>query len=210
LEILSFCNSNGVVIDASIPGDIQVLRPIQDGPVAQCRPSNVAYAEVRHIIHFDILEPNEPISPLALVFYIKLPQSTTVRVNGQGNNYQLTTFHGDANLREMEMEAIQATILDITHQDGPYTLSTPGFAQQGTVADSVEISDRIKEQILSKGKEAICDAIFKSLCPSHSANPHSIVETIYQLVKDSNGNCELLSINQYDAKFHGSTATMHF
>mmetsp|Transcript_19253 Transcript_19253/g.39473 ORF Transcript_19253/g.39473 Transcript_19253/m.39473 type:complete len:167 (+) Transcript_19253:275-775(+) len=35
LEILSFHNSNGVVIDASIPGDIQVLRPIQDGPVAQ-------------------------------------------------------------------------------------------------------------------------------------------------------------------------------
>jgi len=129
-------------------------------------------------------------------------------VNGQGNNYQLTTFHSDAEIREMEMEAIQATILDITHQDGPYILSAPGFAQQGAVAGqqgavagSVEISNRIKEQILSKGKEAICDAIFKSLCPGHPANLHSIVKTIYQLVKDSNGNRELLSIKQYDANF---------
>ncbi len=101
----------------------------------------------------------------------------------------------------MEMVAIQTTILDITNQDGPYTLSAPGFTQQGAVTDSVEIIDWIEEQILGKGKEAICDAIFKSLCPGHSANPHSIVETIYQLVEDSSGNCELLSINQYDANF---------
>jgi len=99
------------------------------------------------------------------------------------------------------MEAIQATILDITHQDGPYILSAPGFAQQGAVAGSVEISNRIKEQILSKGKEVICDAIFKSLRPGHPANLHSIVKTIYQLVKDSNGNRKLLSIKQYDANF---------
>jgi len=47
----------------------------------------------------------------------------------------------------------------------------------------------------------ICDAIFKSLRPGHPANLHSIVKTIYQLVKDSNGNRELLSIKQYDANF---------
>jgi len=153
LEILSFHNSNGVVIDASIPGDIQVLRPIQDGPVAQWRPSNVAYAEVCHAIHFSVLEPNEPIAPLAFVFYIKLPQSTTVQVNGQGNNYQLTTFHSDAEIREMEMEAIQATILDITHQDGPYTLSAPGFAQQGAVAGSVKITTESKSKSLVKERK---------------------------------------------------------
>jgi len=74
-------------------------------------------------------------------------------VNGQGNNYQLTTFHGDAEIREMEMEAIQATILDITHQDGPYTLSAPGFAQQGAVAGSVKITTESKSKSLVKERK---------------------------------------------------------
>lgn len=125
LEIISFHNSNGVLLNATIPSGNQVLHLVWDGPVGQCLPSNIAYAKDCHTWH---PRTHWAHLPHFIWFFVKLSQSTTTQINGQGNNYELTTFHSLVAIMEMEMKEIQENIFDITHQDDPYTLSTPGFA----------------------------------------------------------------------------------
>mmetsp|Transcript_28887 Transcript_28887/g.61845 ORF Transcript_28887/g.61845 Transcript_28887/m.61845 type:complete len:119 (-) Transcript_28887:60-416(-) len=46
LQILSFRNSQGIVLNCATTADPQVLKPVTDGPVANCCPADVAFVQV--------------------------------------------------------------------------------------------------------------------------------------------------------------------
>jgi hypothetical protein len=61
LTILSFHTSAGAVLDASIPGDINVLRPVQNGAVANCCPADVRYVRLECVLDYaDLAEHAGP------------------------------------------------------------------------------------------------------------------------------------------------------
>lgn len=95
LKILSFRNSWGVVLNYTSTADPRVLKPVADGPVADCHPANVALVQVSHTYYFEVLDPEEPISPLHLKYFIQLPQETHEITNINGVMRNLATFHGD-------------------------------------------------------------------------------------------------------------------
>ncbi len=78
LQILSFHKSQGIVINNATANNPQVLKPVADGPFADCHLADVAFAQVCHTYHFNKLDPKEPISPLHLEYFIQLPQATFV------------------------------------------------------------------------------------------------------------------------------------
>jgi hypothetical protein len=45
-------------------------------------------------------------------------------MDGNGNAYNLLTFHGPADIRTMSPAKVQAQLLDVTLQDGPVDLQS--------------------------------------------------------------------------------------
>jgi hypothetical protein len=75
---------------------------------------------------------------LRVGFYIKLPQSTVVMVNSAGANYNLTTWHGAADLCTLLLAQVCALILDPCLHDGPITLKAANFNLQ-----DVQVNDTL-------------------------------------------------------------------
>jgi hypothetical protein len=78
-SILSFHNSQGNRMDdTTIAGDDQVLLPVQEGTLADCRKQDVHYVQVQCTLDFASLITVNPY-PMSLIlcvlYYIKLPQS---------------------------------------------------------------------------------------------------------------------------------------
>lgn len=104
LTIQSFHNSASDIIPQAsccIAGNPTVLKPVQDGIIPDCRPSDIKFIWVQLQLDFANLmtapaPPGDP-APVTILhanYYIQLPQATCQVVNGVGDPYQLTTWHG--------------------------------------------------------------------------------------------------------------------
>jgi hypothetical protein len=85
LTILSFHTTTGDVIeDSTTAADPDVLLPIQDGNIAQCRRPNIKFVQVQISLDFaslvNVAEPTGP-TTLRLEYYLELPQTTRVMTN---------------------------------------------------------------------------------------------------------------------------------
>jgi hypothetical protein len=72
-------------------------------------------------------------------FYIELPQTSVQKTDGNGNAYNLLTFHGPTDLRTITPAKVQAQILDATFQDGPVDLQPSKFNLSSARTDSSEM-----------------------------------------------------------------------
>jgi hypothetical protein len=89
LTVLSYHNSQGQAINDCLTtgGD---LKPIADGPIANCCPANICYAKVPTNLDFTAMDPAA--RPLLFTFFIKLPMTDQKMNNGNGIPYELRTF----------------------------------------------------------------------------------------------------------------------
>ena len=69
--------------------------------------------------------------------------------NGAGAAYNLTTFHGTADLRTLTEEQVRAEILDFTLQDGPVELQPTSFGVTSARTDSLALRAEIESKISS-------------------------------------------------------------
>ena len=83
-------------------------------------------------------------------YYIELPQTSKPMTNGAGAAYNLTTFHGTADLRTLTEEQVRAEILDFTLQDGPVELQPASFGVTSARTDSLAFTQksRVKSRVL--------------------------------------------------------------
>ncbi len=128
--LLSFHNLGGVIIaNTTVADNPSILLPVQDGPVATCRHQDVWFVCVNCMVNFAviILIPNYSMSILRVGFYVKLPQTTRVVVDGVSTNYNLTTWLGASNLDTLTPAQVCAEILETCFHDGPVTLHTTNF-----------------------------------------------------------------------------------
>jgi hypothetical protein len=87
LVIQSFHNSAGTVIqNITIAGNPAVLLAVAIGPLPACRQQDVCYVRVSCTIDFARLITIPGPTMLCVGFYIKLPQTMRVIVNGLGAN----------------------------------------------------------------------------------------------------------------------------
>ncbi len=170
LSILSFHDTkDDQVKDTTDMGDPSILLPAVDGAIGNRR-KNVKFVRVQLLVNFiNLVTVNNPYpTTLRIKYYFELPQSTHQMMNGHGNTYTLTTFHGTADLRTLSPQQIQTEILDHTLQDGPVELLPASFGATSAQTDSLAIRDEIQGKILRLAYQLICQMLFLELCPGYS------------------------------------------
>jgi hypothetical protein len=199
LQILSFHNTKGdEVNDTTDATDSSILLPVIDGAYVTCR-KNVKFVRVQLSVNFiDVVTIDNP-GPTTLrsEYFIKLPQTTRQLTNGAGSTYNLTTFHGTADLRTLTSQEIQAEILDFTLQDGPVELQAASFGATSARTDSFAIRVDIQEKILRLAAASICQMMFTELCPGYSNQPHAALDHIRQVHNDKDGNAVSSLVQAY-------------
>jgi len=97
-----------------------------------CRLGGVEFVRVQlELDYSDLAVTHDNPGPAPILhgeYYIQLPQGMADLTNAAGNPRSLTTFLGTDNLRTLSNDQVTRTILNITHQDGPYDLLAPNFS----------------------------------------------------------------------------------
>ncbi len=144
LAIISFHDSTSVQINnTTVSSNPAVPLPAQDGMFALCCQQNVHFVRVMCTIDFQALItiPNPGLTTLRVGFYIKLPQTTVVMVNGNNVAYKLKTWHSAADLTQLTWNMVRATVLEPSLQDGPILLSPANFNLGDVNSDAVTIHE---------------------------------------------------------------------
>jgi len=105
---LSFHNTKGDKInDSTEAADSSQLLPVIDGALHTCH-KNVKFVRVQLSVNFvDLVTAVNPgPTTLRIEYFIELPQTTRQMTNGVGNAYTLTKFHGTADLRTLDSQAV--------------------------------------------------------------------------------------------------------
>jgi hypothetical protein len=134
LSILSWHNAMGTPINDTVTdADASVLKPVQNSTAADCCSAGVKFVRVQ--LELDQIDAR-PALILRGEYYIQLPQGTVDLTNAAGNARGLTTFLGANDLRILSADKVRITILNGTHQDGPYDLLAPSFNLTSCRTDS--------------------------------------------------------------------------
>jgi hypothetical protein len=160
LAIILFHDSAGAQINnTTIAGNLVILLPVQqDGGVVLCRRQDVQFVRVMFTINFHALITivNPGLTMLCVGFYIELLQTTVAMVNAGGVAYNLTTWHGAADLALLMRDHVRDTMLEPSLQDGPISLSPPDFNLGDANIGAVTIRKNIHAKILHLGFLANC------------------------------------------------------
>ncbi len=192
LTILSFHDSAGAIINGTTSAtDPQVLLPVQNGNLADCRSQGVRFARIQCVLDFASFVTAVPYPTstiLRVSYYMELPQESRAMTNGAGAVYNLLSFLGVDDLRTLTPPEVKATILDPCLQDGPVLLKASDFNLQIANTDSTDISANIEHKILKLAWHQICTFVFAEICPGYSSQPHAALDHIKQSYVDNEGN----------------------
>jgi len=186
LEILSFHNSAGnEIADTTTFADASILLPVVDGLLANCRKSDVRFVRVQITLEYATLFAAGHTGPTSIksMYYIELPITSAPMTNGPGAGvaYNLSTYHGPADLRTMTAAKVLDQILNPCLQMGPITIENAKFNLAApNINTTKKHCDLLNSKILRLGFKQICAAMFKQLCPSYSNQPHAVIEHICQ------------------------------
>jgi hypothetical protein len=141
--------------------------------------------------------PNYGSMMLRIGVYLKLPQTTIAMVNGNNVTYNLTTWHGMADLSALTSEEVRAQFLEPCLQDGPIALRSVNFNLGDANINTMAIMESIHAKILKLGFRQICKSIFAQLCPSYSNQPHAALEHIRQMLTGPDGQSVTATVIKY-------------
>ena len=206
LTILSWHNTAGAPIDdTTTAADASILKPVQDGAVADCRSAGVKFVRVQlELDYADLAVPRVGAGPAPLLrgeYYIQLPQGSRDVTNAAGNVRRLSTFLGVADLRTLSVDEVQRDILHQTHQDGPYDLLAPSFNLTSCRTDSQTVYGELKSLVVRLASETIHDTLFRVLVPGYSIEPHNVLDHIWQSYVDADNKAVTLSAQAYYTTF---------
>ena len=183
LSIISFHDSAGAQINnTTVAGTPAILLDVLNGNLSNCRQQDVRFVRVSCSIDFAPLftlrNPGNTI--LRVGFYLELPQTTVAMTNGAGVAYNLTTWHGAADLSTLTRDKVRALILEPSMQTGPIALSPANFNLGEANTESNKLLASIHAKIWQLGWKQIMASIFSQLCPGYSDQPHAVLDHIKQ------------------------------
>jgi hypothetical protein len=178
LTVLSYHNSQGqAIMDClTVGGD---LKPIADGPIPNCRPSDICYAKVSTNLDFTAMDPAA--RPLSFTFFIKLPMTDQTVNNGNGVPYDLRTFAGPSNYMVIDQDEYHTLIYD--HVDAieePFILKPPDFTSPEAIIDIETPTSSLEELICKVAWPILLGKIFRRLCPNFLNDPYKTLNSIKQ------------------------------
>ncbi len=125
---------------------------------------------------------------LRVEYYIELPQSSQDMLNGNAQNYRITSWLGASDLRTIPAVKFGQNVLDHTLQDGPINLLCPDFNLTSAKTDSTNIEAEISSKIIRLATPSVLESLFNQLCPGYSKEPHAALDHVRQTYNDANGS----------------------
>jgi hypothetical protein len=177
--------------DTTTANNAQVLLPVVNGVLADCRKQDVQFVHVQCSLDFAPLITVEPYpisSTLCVSYYIELLQTMQGMMNGNNVAYNLTSYLGNGDLCTLLPEMVCDTILRPVLQDGHVLLEAPDFNLQNATTNSTGIAMEVDAKILKLAWHQLCASIFNELCPGYSNQPQAALEHIKQSYLDAEGN----------------------
>jgi hypothetical protein len=199
LTILSFHSNAGTQVNNTTdPNNSAVLLPVVDGPYVECC-KQVRFVHMQLNLDFASLVPPgvQGLTILRVEFYIELPQSSCNMLNGNAQNYRLTSWLGNANLCTISATNFTCDVLAHTLQDGPIDLLCPDFNLTSAKTDFTNIEAEISLKIIRLATPSVLDSLFNQLCPGYSKEPHEALDHVRQRYNYTNGNKVFLSVFDY-------------
>ena len=200
LQILSFHNSAGLeIVDTTTIADASILLSVVDGNLANCRKLDVPFVRVQITLDYATLFATGHTGPTSIksMYYIELPNTIAPMINGNGIAYNLSTYHGPADIRTMTAAKVLTKIVDPCLQMGPITLENADFNLAAANIDTSKHRDLLNSKILQLGFKQICAAMFRQLCPSYSDQPHAVIKHIRQSAPGPDGQLIVASVHEY-------------
>jgi len=185
-----------------------ILLPVKDGDVNDCRKQDGKFVWVQLRLNFSYLANAGVTSHsciLQQVYYIELPQQTRALTTERNVAYNLTTWQGGANLKNMSCDNVKTYILDITLQDGPVDLHPAAFGLTSACTDGTVLGTTIDSMIMKLSYQTVCKTMFAELCPDYTDQPHVALNLIKQVSVNSNGNLVSASIYAYHMRLVNTT-----
>jgi hypothetical protein len=126
-------------------------------------------------------------------------------VNRNNVAYNLTTWHGMADLSTLTAEEVRKQILEPCLQDRPIALCPANFKLGDTNIHTTAIMDTIHAKILKLGFKQICASIFTQFCLGCSHQPHAALEHILQTLIGPDGQPVSATVNKYYQQMMNAT-----
>jgi hypothetical protein len=133
---------------------------------------------------------------LRVCFYLELPQTTVAMLN-ETVVYNLTMWHGAADLSKLTSKDVHMQILEPCLQDGHIALQPINFDLGNANIDTSAIREMIHAKILKLGFKQICASFFTQLCPGYSNQPHAVLKHICQTSTGFDGHPVSATIIKY-------------
>jgi hypothetical protein len=92
--------------------------------------------------------------------------------------YNLTTFIGAADLRNLSAREVKQDIINDTHQDGPFNLLEPAFNLTSCKTNSLVVCSNLKTLIVKLASDTIHEQLFAVLVPGYSTEPQTVLDHI--------------------------------
>jgi hypothetical protein len=199
--ILLHDSASAKIINTTIAGNPAVLLPVQDSAVALCCRQDVLFVRVMCTINFcaliTIANPGPTMLRVGFFIFIELLQTTVAMANAGGITYNLTTWHGAANLALLMRDQVRVTLLEPSLQDGPILLSPADFNLGDANINAITARKNIHTKVLYPGFKQIAASVFVQLCPGYSDQPHAVLEHIRQTLTGADGQPVTASIIEY-------------
>jgi hypothetical protein len=116
---------------------------------------------------------------------------------GNSIAYNLSTYHGPADIRTMTAAEVLTEIVDPCLQMGPITLENADFNLAKANIDTSKHRDLRNSKTLQLGFKQICATMFKQLCPSYSNQPHAVIDHIRQSAPGPDGQLIAVTVHEY-------------
>jgi hypothetical protein len=203
LSIITFHDSDDAEIKTTTTaGNAAILLPVQDGTKALCCQKDVRVVRVMGNVNFSglITIPNYGPTVLCIGFYLELPQTTIAMMDGHYIAYNLTTWHGVADLTTLTSNEVCMLILEPCLQDGPIALCPANYNLGNANIDAVTVCETIHAKILCLGFKQICASIFAQLYPGYSDQPHAVLEHICQTSTGFDGQPVTATVIEYSQR----------
>ena len=184
LDVLSYHNTTGALLNDAIDPVTLTLRPIDDGTIDTCRPANVRCVHVHCAIDYhDLHHTNSP-CVVKLEYLIPLPIGNITFFNTAGNpvNQYTCTIAGDP--FSLSMPKFCEQVLVPSGVGGPCRLLPPALGSTECAIDETNKWQQLQFKIASAAQDSIYHKLREHLAPGFSATAFATCEKITMAFQD--------------------------
>jgi hypothetical protein len=197
LEVLSYHDTTGAILNDAIDPVTRTLRPIDDGTIDTRRPANVRFVHVRCTLDYhDLHHTNSP-CVVKLEYFIPLPIGNVTFLNTAGNpvNRYTCTIPGDP--FSLTTAEFRDQVLVPSGVGGPCGLLPPALGSTECAIDDINKWQQLQYKIASAAHDSIYHNLREHLAPGFSATAFATCEKITMAFQDEDGNSVSLTVLEY-------------